>query len=73
MFNILSHKGNTNQNYIEIPFHPRHNGNHQNQTTTNAGKHAGGEGKESLYSVRGIEIRAAAMEISMEVPQKKKY
>jgi hypothetical protein len=29
MFNILSHKGNANQNYIEIPFYPCQNGYHQ--------------------------------------------
>jgi hypothetical protein len=29
MFNILSHKGNANQNYTEILFHPNQNGNHQ--------------------------------------------
>jgi hypothetical protein len=29
MFNIPVHKGNTNQNYTEIPSHPNENGNHQ--------------------------------------------
>jgi hypothetical protein len=29
MFNVLSHKGNANQNYAEIPSHPSQNGNHQ--------------------------------------------
>jgi hypothetical protein len=28
MLNIVSHKGNANQNDIEIPSHPSHNGNH---------------------------------------------
>jgi hypothetical protein len=39
MFNILSHKGNANQNDAEIPPHPVQNGNYQQlarkQTTTN--------------------------------------
>jgi hypothetical protein len=29
VFNILSHQGNANQNYIEISFHPCHSGYHQ--------------------------------------------
>jgi hypothetical protein len=29
MFNILSHKGNANQNDTEIPSHPSQNGCHQ--------------------------------------------
>jgi hypothetical protein len=29
MFKILSHKGNANQNYTEIPSHPSENSNHQ--------------------------------------------
>jgi hypothetical protein len=29
MFNILTHKGNANQNYTEIHSHPSQIGNHQ--------------------------------------------
>jgi hypothetical protein len=29
VLNILGYKGNTNQNYIEIPPHPSQNGYHQ--------------------------------------------
>jgi hypothetical protein len=29
MFTILTHQGNANQNYIEIPSHPGQNGCHQ--------------------------------------------
>jgi hypothetical protein len=29
MFNILSYKGNANQNYSESPSHPSQNGHHQ--------------------------------------------
>jgi hypothetical protein len=29
MKEYLSHKGDANQNYAEIPFHPNHNGYHQ--------------------------------------------
>jgi hypothetical protein len=29
MLNILSHKGDTNQNYTEIQSHPSQNGSHQ--------------------------------------------
>jgi hypothetical protein len=29
MFSILSHKGNTNQNYTKIPCHPSQIDNHQ--------------------------------------------
>jgi hypothetical protein len=29
MFNILTHKGNANQNNIEIPSHPCQNGYHE--------------------------------------------
>jgi hypothetical protein len=32
MFNILSHKGNVNQNDTEIPPHPNQNGYHQGNT-----------------------------------------
>jgi hypothetical protein len=29
LFNTLSHKGNANQHYTEIPSHPSQDGNHQ--------------------------------------------
>jgi hypothetical protein len=29
IFNILQHKGNADQNLTEIPCHPSHNGNHE--------------------------------------------
>jgi hypothetical protein len=42
MFNILSHKGNVNQNNTEIPSHISQNGNYQKkQMTTNADEDAG--------------------------------
>jgi hypothetical protein len=38
MLNILSHKGNASQNYIENPSHPVLNGyNQEIKKTTNAG------------------------------------
>jgi hypothetical protein len=33
MFNIFSHKGNANYNYIEIPSRPSKNGYQQNKNT----------------------------------------
>jgi hypothetical protein len=38
MFNILSHKGNTNQGYTEIPSHSSQNGNNQENKATNVKK-----------------------------------
>jgi hypothetical protein len=38
MFNILIHKGDTNENDTEIPSHPSQNGYHK---TTNAGENGG--------------------------------
>jgi hypothetical protein len=35
MFNILTHKGNANLNYTEIPSHPRQNDYHQDNKQTN--------------------------------------
>jgi hypothetical protein len=47
MFNILSHKGNANQNDTEISPHASQNGYHT-QITKNAGKQAGGKGRGTL-------------------------
>jgi hypothetical protein len=68
MFNIFSHKGNANQNYTEIPSCPSQNGCHQeNKCKVRIW------GKRSLYILLvGMEISAAIMAISMEVPQKTK-
>jgi hypothetical protein len=49
--NILSHKGNANQNYTEILSHPSQNGNHQ-ENKQHAGKDAGKN--EPSYTVGGI-------------------
>jgi hypothetical protein len=48
MLNILSHKGNENQNYSEILFHPSENG--EWGTTINAGKDAGDGGAHIIPS-----------------------
>jgi hypothetical protein len=44
VFNILSHKGNANQNNFEIPSHTNQNGYHQENNTTSAGKDGGVKG-----------------------------
>jgi hypothetical protein len=52
MLKIFGHKGNANQNYIEILPHPSQNGYNQlTQTTTQAGE--GVRKKEHFYTVGG--------------------
>jgi hypothetical protein len=52
MFNIVSHKGNANENYNEIPFHPTQNGKHQENKHQEMLVSIWGE-KESVYTVGG--------------------
>jgi hypothetical protein len=49
MLNIVSHTGNTNQNYTKVPFHPNQIGNHQeNKQQKNAKEDAG---ENNTYTV----------------------
>jgi hypothetical protein len=50
MFNILSHKGNANQNYTEIPSHPSQKGNQENKQQMVVRKWGK---KRPLYTVGG--------------------
>jgi hypothetical protein len=43
MFNLLSHKGNANQNDIEISFHPSQNGYHQGKKHQQVLERVGGK------------------------------
>jgi hypothetical protein len=68
MFNILRHKGNANQNYIEMLSHLSQNGNHKNKQHWMLARVSG---KRNPYTLLvGIKISAAPMEISMAGPQK---
>jgi hypothetical protein len=51
-FNILTHWGNANQNYIEIQLHATQKGYHQKTDTTNADKDA--DKRESCTLLVGI-------------------
>jgi hypothetical protein len=51
-FNILSHKGNTNQSYIENPSHPIQNGYHKGNKQQQILMRKGA-GKEPLHTVGG--------------------
>jgi hypothetical protein len=51
MLNIFDQKINTNQNVMEIPPHPCHNGYLSSRTQTNVGEEVGK--KESLNAVCG--------------------
>jgi hypothetical protein len=52
MFNIVSHKGNANENYNEIPFHPTQNDKHQENKHQEMLASIWGE-KEPIYTVGG--------------------
>jgi hypothetical protein len=52
MLNFLGHKGNANQNYVEILPHSSENGCHQEHKSINVGEDAGK--REPVYTVGGI-------------------
>jgi hypothetical protein len=70
MFNILSHRGNTNQNNTKIPSEPSQNGRHhknkQQRLVRTWGK------MNPLFSAGEMQISADTMEISMKAPQETK-
>jgi hypothetical protein len=67
MFNILSHKGNVNQNDTEIPFHPSQNGYHLEKKQPMLVRMR--RGKKKLLCTVGENVSATTVEIRMEVPQ----
>ena len=69
MLNIISNQGDANQNYTEIPSHPNQNGNHQEVKKQEMLARMWGNCNSSTLLV-GLQISAAAMEISVEIPQK---
>jgi hypothetical protein len=70
MFYILNHKGNANKNYNEIPSHLSQNDYHQINKQILA--RMGVVGKSPYKLLMEMQISAATMEISKEVPQKTK-
>jgi hypothetical protein len=71
MVNIFSHKGNENQNYIEIPSDLSQNRCHQeNQPPQMLVRMLG---KRNPYTLlMRMQISASTMELGKEVPQKMK-
>lgn len=71
MFNVTHHQGNANKNRSEIAPHPCLNDRHQiNQQTTGVGEDV--EQREPACAavlLLRLQIGAATMENSMEVPQ----
>jgi hypothetical protein len=68
LFNIFSHQGNTNKNYIEISFHTSQNAIRKRKMLTGIVW----RGRKNPYALLKGTNSATTMENSVEIPEKAK-